>query len=289
MAIYRYLQCGNTNGIKETFLLIVIYCYPYTNAKMYPPLATSRQGQRTKAPAAMPGSYFVLRPRCNNQMFLSILGNMEYNQFQERGGSIVTKKKILVFAVAFVIVYFIGWSVGNTSAINDMNKVIRGNGSSSPASAPATEPIPSPTATPEIKQVELGQVAELGQFEFKVLKAENSKEVKTPTTSISTTTNTYEIVKIEVVNKRNAPADLQDFEFKLTDLDKKITYDINSDVSINLSSTLKIMDKKPAVYLSDSMNPNLKNEFTAVYEVPANANYALGVTYKEDAVTLKLK
>ena len=135
----------------------------------------------------------------------------------------------------------------------------------------------------------INQVAELGQFEFKVLKVENTKEAKTLTKSISTTTNTYEIVKLEVVNKRNAPAQLQDFKVKLTDLDKKTAYDLNSDVSIDMSVTSKIYDKKPAVYLSDDMNPNLKNEFTGVFEVPTDANYALTITYNNDGMILKLK
>jgi len=149
-----------------------------------------------------------------------------------------------------------------------------------------------PSAASQIipsRKVDFGQEGELGQFEFKALKAENAKEAKTDTKSIGVTTNTYEIVKLEVTNKRSAPAELMDFEIKLMDLDKKITYDLNSDVSISMNSSLKVYEKKPAVYLFDDMNPNLKNEFTAVFEVPADANYALIITYKNDGMSLKLK
>ena len=198
----------------------------------------------------------------------------------------MTKKKIATFGAAFVLVFTIGWLMGDSSAVNRIKRDISINLAQGNSSSPTTI---TPTKQAELKQVDYGQVVELGQFEFKVLGAENTKEAKTPTKSISTTTSTYEIVKLEVVNKRNAPADLQDFKFKLTDLDNKITYDINSDVSIDLSTTLKIMDKKPAVYLSDDMNPGLKNEFTAVFEVPSGGNYGLTTAYKNDGIMLKLK
>lgn len=139
------------------------------------------------------------------------------------------------------------------------------------------------------KKVDFGQESELGQFGFKVLNSENTKEAKTPTKSISVTTNTYEIVRLEITNKRSAPAQLKDFTIKLMDMDKKITYDLNADATISMSSSLKIYDKKPAVYLYDDMNPNLKNEFTGVFEVPSDANYALVITYKNDGMILKLK
>ncbi|TGE34475.1 DUF4352 domain-containing protein [Desulfosporosinus sp. Sb-LF] len=199
----------------------------------------------------------------------------------------MSKKKIFALGVAFVMVYAIGWSMGNTSAINNMDRVIPGKGS--PSSVSLSNPVGVPAITQEIKQVDFGQVSELGQFDFKVLSLENTKEAKTPTKSISTTPNNYEIIKMEVVNKRNIPADLKDFKLKLLDQDKKISYDLNSDVSISMNSTLEIYDRKPAVFLFDDMNPNLKNEFTAVFEVPSNANYALIIIYKNDVLFFKLK
>lgn len=144
-------------------------------------------------------------------------------------------------------------------------------------------------SSPINKQVDFGKESELGQFGFKVLKVENTKEAKTPTKSISVTTNTYEIVKLEVTNKRSAPAELFDFKIELMDLDKKTVYNLNSEVSIDINSTLKAYDEKSAVYLFDDLNPNLKNNLTLVYEVPTNANYALIITYKEDGLSLKLK
>ena len=180
----------------------------------------------------------------------------------------MTKKKIAAFGAAFVLVFTIGWLMGDSSAISRVNEMSRTKGSLGTASL--SSPV---TAQPETKQIDLGQVAELGQFEFKVLKVENAKEAKTLTKSISTTTNTYEIVKLEVVNKRAAPAQLDGYDFKLIDLDKKITYNLNSDVSISMSSSLKSYDNKPAVYMYDDMNPGLKNEFTAVFEVPSGGNH----------------
>lgn|GEM_PF-2582149 len=137
----------------------------------------------------------------------------------------------------------------------------------------------------DFQQIELGQVGELGQFEFKALIVANSKEAKTPTKSISGISITFKIVKFEVTNKGNAPASLRDFEFKLTDIDKNLTYDMNSDVS----SSLNMADKKPAVYLYADMNPNLMHEITLIYEVPSEANLALEITHNNDGVLLKLK
>lgn len=151
-----------------------------------------------------------------------------------------------------------------------------------PAGPNGSQVIPS-------RQVVFGQEGDLGQFGFKVLKVENTKEAKTPTKSISVTTNTYEIVKLEVTNKRSAPAELQDYEIKLMDLDKKTVYNLNDDVSISINSSLEVYDKKPAVFLFNDMNPNLKYEFTGVFEIPADGNYALLITYKDDGMSLKLK
>lgn len=144
-------------------------------------------------------------------------------------------------------------------------------------------------SSPTNKQIDIGKASELGQFEFKVLKAENTKEAKTPTKSISVTTNTYEIIKLEVINKRSAPSHLQDFKLQLKDLDKNILYDMNSEVSGSLNISLKIYDKVPAVNMYDDMNPNLKNELSAVFEVPADGNYALVVSYQSKGLLLKLK
>lgn len=198
----------------------------------------------------------------------------------------MSKKKMFALGISFVLIFTVGWFMGDASAINRVNRNINKNISLSEAPAQTTV---TPAKTPEIKQIDFGQVADLGQFEFKVLGAENVKEAKTTTKSISTTTNTYEIVKLEVVNKHDAPAQLNDFKFKLTDLDKKTTYDLNSDVSISLNTSLRIYDKKPAIYIFDDMNPNLKNEFTAVFEVPSESNYVLVIAYKNDAITLKVK
>ena len=137
----------------------------------------------------------------------------------------------------------------------------------------------------DAQMIEHGQVGELGQFNFKGLTVESTKEATTPAKTISDTTRTFETVKLGVTNKKNAPAQLRDFEFKLTDLDKKIAYDLNSDVS----SCLNLDVQKPPVYLYSDLSPNLESELTLTFEVPAEANYALGITYKNDGVLLKFK
>ncbi|MHB8073197.1 hypothetical protein [Desulfosporosinus fructosivorans] len=148
---------------------------------------------------------------------------------------------------------------------------------------------PEASQTIPSRQVDFGQEGDLGQFGFKVLTAENTKEAKTPSKSISVTSNTYEIVKVEVTNKRSAPAELGDFEIRLFDIGTKAIYNLNSKVTIDMAGSFEIYDKQPAVYLYDAMNPGLKNEFTTVFEVPTDANYALVVTYKNDGMMLKLK
>ena len=151
--------------------------------------------------------------------------------------------------------------------------------------APAVSPVVKPA-----EQTNDGQVAELGQFGFKVLSAESSKEAKTTTKSISVTNNMYEIVKIEFTNERSAPAQIGDFEFKLLDKDKNSTYGMNSNVTIDMDSTMSIIEhQKQAAMLYDNVNPNLKKEFTMVFEVPNEANYALEIAYKKDSVTMNLK
>jgi len=133
--------------------------------------------------------------------------------------------------------------------------------------------------------IEHGQLGKLGQFEFKGLTVESTKDAKMPAKTVSDTTSTFVTVKLGVTNKRKSLAQLRDFEFKLTDLDKKVVYGLNSDVS----SSLNLDAQKPAVYLYSNLSPNLESELTLIFEVPAEANYALGITYKNDSVMLKLK
>jgi len=133
--------------------------------------------------------------------------------------------------------------------------------------------------------IEHGQLGKLGQFEFKGLTIESTKDATMPAKTVSDNTSTFVTVKLGVTNKRKSLAQLRDFEFKLTDLDKKIVYGLNSDVS----SSLNLDAQKPAVYLYSNLSPNLESELTLIFEVPAEANYALGITYKNDGVMLKLK
>lgn len=200
----------------------------------------------------------------------------------------MNKKKIVALGIAFIMVYTIGWLMGDASAVSRIKKNISGSLAQSESLFPPQD-ASAPVKEVEARSIDYGQVAELGQFEFKILGSESTKEAKTSSKSISTTTNLFEIVKLEVVNKRNAPAQLKDFKMRLLDTDTKTTYDLNSDVSISMSSALKSYDKKPAVYLYDDMNPSLNNEFTAVFEVPTDANYALQITYKKDVIMMKLK
>ena len=133
--------------------------------------------------------------------------------------------------------------------------------------------------------IEHGQVGKLGQFEFKGLTVESTKEGTIPSKTISETTSAFVTVKLGVTNKRKSLAHLRDFEFRLTDLDKKMIYDLNSDVS----SSLNLDAQKPPVYLYSDLAPDLESQLTLIFEVPAEANYALGITYKNDAVVIKLK
>lgn len=195
------------------------------------------------------------------------------------------KKQIIIVAVVVVfsfIIGYIGYFVGDAAAVARVNKAI----GQSLGDAPTTSTTSKPA---DLKQIDYGQSAELGQFDFKVESVEVTKEAKSETKSISTTNNTYVIVKLGVTNKRNAPAQLSGFDFKLTDLDKKTSFNINSDVSIELSSSLAIYDKKPAVYMYDDINPNMANEISLVYEVPSDANYGLAIMYKTDGMIMKLK
>ena len=133
--------------------------------------------------------------------------------------------------------------------------------------------------------IEHGQLGKLGQFEFKGLTIESTKDATMPAKTVSDTTSTFVTVKLGVTNKRKSLAQLRDFEFKLADLNKKVVYGLNSDVS----SSLNLDAQKPAVYLYSNLSPNLESELTLIFEVPAEANYALGITYKNDGVMLKLK
>lgn len=133
--------------------------------------------------------------------------------------------------------------------------------------------------------IEHGQVGELGQFEFKGLTVKSAKDAPTPTKTISDTTNTLVTVKLRVTNKRKTLAQLRDYEFKLTDLDNKVSFDLNSDVS----RSLNLAAQKPAVYLYSDLSPDLESELTLIFEVPAEAKYALGIKYQNDGVMLKLK
>lgn len=133
--------------------------------------------------------------------------------------------------------------------------------------------------------IEQGQVGKLGQFEFKGFSVESTKEAPTPAKTVSDSTSRFATVKLGVTNKRKSLAQLRDFEFRLTDLDRKMIYDLNSDVS----SSLNIDAQNPPVYLYSDLAPNLESELTLIFEVHAEANYALEITYQNDRVLLKLK
>jgi len=92
---------------------------------------------------------------------------------------------MIISGALIVISFVIGMFAGNTMTVNDLNRSIdKKVSSSAPTSAQVSPTIPAPA---EAKQTEYGQVSEMGQFDFKVLNVENSKEAKTPTKSISTT------------------------------------------------------------------------------------------------------
>ena len=64
----------------------------------------------------------------------------------------MTKKRIAAFGIAFVLVYAVGFGMGDSSAISRVNEMSHTTGSSSvaPSSVPVTAPVATPVPAPAV-------------------------------------------------------------------------------------------------------------------------------------------
>ncbi|MBU3195643.1 DUF4352 domain-containing protein [Clostridium algidicarnis] len=185
-------------------------------------------------------------------------------------------KKSKIITIGLVIAAFIvGYFVGDSSAINRVNKVTDSKVTSKQADGTKVEK--QEEKKPEQKTYKIGEEGTSGNWNIKVLEVKEANTVQGGSSSDNRTTNEkFIIVKLEMKNTSKQPIQYSSREFMLGNIKDKSQYTIN-DTAFNAmgsANSNETIYKKNSDFVGvyTDVNPNTTKQTYIVFEVPKDMN-----------------
>lgn len=177
---------------------------------------------------------------------------------------LMKKKQIIITSLIAIITFIVGFFVGDSSAINRVNKQIGSNVASQQSKPVATNDKPKEAA----KEVKLTEPAAVGKVELKVLEAKESDAISNKAGN-STPSGKFIIIKLELKNNGDQATEYNTRDFKLKK-DKTI-YEVDDnafDALGHLNSQEKIYNEnKNFIGVYDKFNAGISKNTYIVFDV----------------------
>jgi len=181
----------------------------------------------------------------------------------------MSKKQTIITIIVVVLAFVIGFFVGDSSAINRVNKQID--------SANTGETVDSENTTKEeskeeIKSIQLNEEAQAGDLGIKVLESKESTTVSNEAGK-STPAGKFIIIKLELKNNGKEATEYDTHDFKLKNNDTLYEVDDNSfDALGNLNSQETIFNKNSKfIGVYNKFNAGITKNTYIVFDVPKEA------------------
>ena len=188
------------------------------------------------------------------------------------------KKRLIIEIICAIVIFGIGYLVGDSAAINRMNKAST-KSSTQTTQTSSTSDASSTSEKDKQKIYKVGEEGISGNWSIKVLDAQEGTAIQSGDGSDNKTTQQkFIIIDLQMTNISQAAAQYSDNEFALVNTEDKKQYQINSDASLNANQAETIYKKNSNFFLGiDSLNPGVPKQTYLVFEVPQNFNLQNGV------------
>ncbi|OAA94082.1 DUF4352 domain-containing protein [Clostridium coskatii] len=182
------------------------------------------------------------------------------------------KKRIIMEAVGAILIFIVGYFIGDATAINRVNKTINTKVSSQTSQKSTSQDNTEPKEEQKQKMYKLGEEGTSGNWSIKVLEAQEASTIQSGDGSDNKTTQQkFIIIKLQMTNISQAAVQYSDDEFALVNTKDKKQYEINGDDSLTANQVETIYRKNSNFFLGiDSLNPSTPKQTYLVFEVPKN-------------------
>lgn len=181
------------------------------------------------------------------------------------------KKRLIIEIVCGIIIFVVGYFVGDASAIKRVNTAVDNKVSQE---ATSTQTAASDTKSDEQKIYKLGEEGASGNLVMKVLGVQETNTIEGGDSSqTKTTTQKYIVVKLQLTNKAQAAIQYSYDDFVLGDSKTKTQYKANTDAGTTANNKETIYkENNEFVGELDDINPNTPKQTYIAFEVPKDFN-----------------
>ena len=190
----------------------------------------------------------------------------------------MSKKHIIISIILVTISFIIGFFIGDTTAINAVNKKISQRVETTNV-AETVAPVKTEPKEKNKVATKIGSEATSGSWSIKILEAKEATVVKGGDSSDNKTTKEkFIVLKLQMKNITTAPVQYAPTEFMLGDIKSKSQYNTAFE-AIQTANSNEIIYKENSEFISvyDEVNPNMPKQTYIIFEVPKTFNIADGV------------
>ena len=178
------------------------------------------------------------------------------------------KKRLIIEIVCGVIIFAVGYFVGDASAVKRVNEIVDSKVSQEASMAQTA------SSRPKEKMYKIGEEGASGNLVMKILGVQETNTVEGGDSSQTKTTDQkYIVVKLQLTNKSQAAIQYSDEDFVLGDSKTKTQYKANTDAGAAANNKETIYkENNEFVGENDDINPNTPKQTYIAFEVPKDFN-----------------
>jgi len=178
------------------------------------------------------------------------------------------KKRLIIEIVCGVIIFAVGYFVGDASAVKRVNETVDSKVSQEASMAQTA------SSRPKEKMYKIGEEGASGNLVMKILGVQETNTVEGGDSSQTKTTDQkYIVVKLQLTNKSQAAIQYSDEDFVLGDSKTKTQYKANTDAGAAANNKETIYkENNEFVGENDDINPNTPKQTYIAFEVPKDFN-----------------
>lgn len=205
---------------------------------------------------------------------------LQYNKTYARGD--IMKKRVIIEVIGAILIFIVGYFVGDTTAINRVNKTINARVSNETSETSTSQS--NTKAKEEQKIYKLGEEGQSGNWKIKILDVQEATTIQSGDGSDNKTTQQkFIVLKLQMTNISQAAVQYSDNEFALENMKDKKQYQLDGNASLTATQVETNYKNNSNFFLSiNSVNPNTPKDTYLVFEVPKDFNMANGILIHGD-------
>ena len=178
------------------------------------------------------------------------------------------KKRLIIEIVCGVIIFAVGYFVGDASAVKRVNETVDSKVSQEASMAQTA------SSRPKEKMYKIGEEGASGNLVMKILGVQETNTVEGGDSSQTKTTDQkYIVVKLQLTNKSQTAIQYSYDDFVLGDSKTKTQYKANTDAGAAANNKETIYkENNEFVGENDDINPNTPKQTYIAFEVPKDFN-----------------